>query len=200
MTRQEFAVIGELLDAWPGEFTDHDEGAYYALLSDLDADAVARAVRALRRQKFRPSPADIVEAVEPQRALVPTFDEVLTLLYARGGVLDVRVQGTTDTNPRYRTDMAAAVAARLGAVHPLLAEFVRRMRLGRLLAMSIDDPDEGKWHRRELRQAWERHVEAMEGREIAALALPSGQRQDLGHLDPLAALGAGDRRQLGTGE
>jgi hypothetical protein len=52
---------------------------------------------------------------------------------------------------------------------------------------TADGPGHGHWARKELREAWDRHVDASDGRELAVLA--SGGRLGLRQLDPLAALG-----------
>jgi hypothetical protein len=200
VTRDEFSGPAELLDGgWPGEFSPADENAYYRMLADLDVEAVLRALLALRTSKFRPTPGDIITALTPTQAAIPTIDEVMRLLFAKGGVLDVRVPGTLDTNPSYRADLSVAVSARLEGLHPLVGAFVARVGLRRLTAMNIEDPDDGKWHRKELRESWAAHLEAMEGREVVVAALGGRRDEGLGRLDPLSALGVGDRRQLGAG-
>jgi hypothetical protein len=81
----------------------------------------------------------------------------------------------------------------------MVRAFVLRQGIERLRHLPLDDPDWGFKRRDELHKAWAAHVEAFDGREVAALA--SGGRGELERLDPLAALGIGrDRPQLPAGE
>lgn len=190
MTGEEFSAgPAYVLDGgWPGDFTEEDERAYFFLLSDFSAAAVMGALRALRGRKFRPAASEIMEALSPEDAGTPTFDELVRLLYDPRGVLNVRVRGTVDTNPAYRRDVEAAVTERLEGVHPAVGGFVRSFGVYRLRHLDVEDPDEGHWRRRELKEAWEAYVAAADGREIAVLA--SGARSgNLSRLDPLAVLG-----------
>lgn len=191
MTIDEFrAGPATILDGgWPGEFGTGDERGYFYLLGDFDGEAVMRALGALRRSKFRPAASEIIAALEPARAAQPTFDEALRLLFDRGGILDVRVRGSLDTNPDYGRMVAEKVAARLPGVHPVVAGFAVAMGIRRLWNMDIHDPDYGWARRDELRVAWEAHVEAFDGREVAALVMRS-DHDGLRKLDPLAALRA----------
>src|SRR5207237_9035503 len=83
----------------------------------------------------------------------------------------------------------AAARERASQLHPLVGSFVERQGIDRLREMPVDDPDNGHWRRDELRTAWAVHVEAFEGREVAALASGEG-REGLRRLDPLAGLDA----------
>lgn len=191
MTIDEFkAGPATILDGgWPGEFGQGDERGYFYLLSDFDAEPVMRALGALRRSKFRPAASEIIAALEPARAAKPTFDEALRLLFDRGGILDVRVPGTLDTNPDYGRMLSEQAAARLEGVHPVVAGFAVAMGIRRLWGMNIHDPDYGWARRDELRAAWDAHVEAFDGREVASLVMRS-EHDDLRRLDPLATLRA----------
>jgi hypothetical protein len=191
MTIDEFrAGPATILDGgWPGDFTEGDERGYFYLLADFDAEPVMRALGALRRSKFRPAASEIIAALEPARAAMPTFDEALRLLFDRGGILDVRVPGTLDTNPNYGRLVVEKVSARLQGVHPVVAGFAVAMGIRRLWAIDIHDPDYGWARRDELRVAWDAHVEAFDGREVAALVMRS-ERGGLRQLDPLATLRA----------
>jgi hypothetical protein len=85
-----------------------------------------------------------------------------------------------------RRAMKAADAAQRLAERPIVASFVERQGWDRLRNLPLDDPDWGEKHRKDLEGAWDRHVEAFDGREVVALA--SGGREGLRQLDPLAGL------------
>lgn len=169
----------------------HDEIVAYRVL--LDAVEPAAATGALQElvlipgRPFRPTPNEIASRVR-QDVTKPTFDEAFVLIFGRGGALkarrpagiyaDVRAMGQADD---------AAAWARLEGKHPLVVSFVQRQGLDRLRQMPVDDPDEGMWRRKELREAWELHVEAFDGREVTAIAAGTG-REGLRRLDPLAGL------------
>ncbi len=174
MTKDEFtAGPAYVLDAsWPGDFLPSDEKAYHWMLSDFTAEQVMSALRALRGSKFRPSASEIANVLTPERAGTPTFDEMFRLLFSqRGALAAAGIDGTR---------------SRLVGMHPLVASFALRQGIQRLKELPVHDEDDGHWRRRELRVAWEGHVEAMEGREVAAVASGIG---DLRQLDPLARLG-----------
>jgi hypothetical protein len=61
----------------------------------------------------------------------------------------------------------------------------------------VDDPDEGKWARKAIVEAWARFLDASEGREVAEVA--RGRRGSLGRPDFVDAIG-GSRPELGSGE
>lgn len=86
-----------------------------------------------------------------------------------------------------RAAQNTAALERAAQLHPLVAAFIDRQGIDRLRDLPVNDADWGDRHRRDLQHAWERHVEAFDGRQIAALA--SGRRGELARLDPLAALG-----------
>jgi hypothetical protein len=172
MTRDEFRTAAFLLGGgWPGQFTANDEDAYYFLLSDFDVADVMRALKALRHAKFRPSASEIANVLTPEKSAVPTFDEMFTLLFSpRGALAASGVDGTR---------------ARLAGLHPLVSSFAERQGVQRLKELPVHDADDGHWRRKELLVAWDGHVEAMEGREVAMVA--SGG-SDLRRLDPMAVV------------
>ncbi|MEJ7783396.1 MAG: hypothetical protein WKF96_01245 [Solirubrobacteraceae bacterium] len=189
MTREEFvsgpAVI--LDGAWPGEFTDAEEGAYYFLLDDFTPEQVMSAIKALRGSRFRPAAGEIVEAIQGTDASRPTFDEVMAVLFfGRRSLLWAPRGG--DPWPQ------------IAEAHPLIGHFIARMGLERLRAMQVLDDEQGKWRVKELRAAWEAHTDVMAGRELTALVAGSG-RGELARLDPLARLGLdAPVRDLDAGE
>jgi hypothetical protein len=200
-----WARLFALLDAgWPGELTPDAADAYRTLLEGVSPDVIVDALRQLLHagHKFRPTAAEILGRAQhdPSR---PTFDEAYALIFGAGGALNARRQ------PGRYPDAAAvgradddAVWGRLADMHPLVGEFVRRQGLDRLRQMPVDDPDEGMWRRKELRDAWELHVDAFDGREVAAIASGTG-REGMRQLDPLAGLpgelAASARRELTQG-
>lgn len=178
-------------DGWPGELTPDGADAYRTLLDGIAPESIVGGLRRLLHAgaRFRPTPAEILAEARRDPS-APTFDEALILLFRRRGVLDVRVKGTTDTNPNYRAELYEKVAERLADLHPLVGGFVQRCGLERLRSMDIDDPTDGYWRRKELRETWDDFVDAQDGREVAALASGTGAR-GLTQLDPLTALGLG---------
>lgn len=160
---------------WPGEFTNGARSAWRIALDAVEPEAAMVTAKRLllAGEKFRPSCSSFLFAVrrDPSR---PTFDEALLLLR--------RALSRTDTD----RDALSALGSQ-----PLVAAFAQRQGIPRLRTLPIDDPPWGEKHRRELRESWVAHVEAFDGREIAAIAAGSS---DLRQLDPLASL------QLGSGD
>lgn len=164
-TEDKWAALFDLLDnGWPGELTEDAAAAYRTLLDGLEPETVVTGLRRLlvQGQRFRPSAAELIGASrkDPSR---PTFDEAYRLMFGPGG---------------------AAMRDPRDGIHPLVVSFVQRQGAERLRTLPLEDPEWGEKHRRDLEQAWNRHTEAMEGRETAALA--SGG--DLRKLDPLAGI------------
>jgi hypothetical protein len=83
-------------------------------------------------------------------------------------------------------------------MHLLIRPFIERQGIDRLQRIPIDDPDWGWKHRGELEEAWDAHVEAFDGRQVAALA--AGRPDGLRQLDPVAAMSLpGQAQQLEAG-
>jgi hypothetical protein len=174
---------------WPGAFTEEDALAYRVLLDGVDpAEAVGALRRLLHRgARFRPSAAELLGELhaDPTR---PTFAEAYQLIFGPRGVLRARiVGGRWDNEADRRAAHRQAIEERAAGVHPLVGAFVMRQGIDRLRTLPLEDPQWGEKHRRDLERAWEQHVEAFDGREVAALA--AGSRDGLRQLDPLAALG-----------
>lgn len=178
MTDQEWDAIASLLEhGWPGGFSEEAGDAYRVFLATRDAGAVLAALQRLvqRGGTFRPSAAEIVAALDPDPGR-PTFEEAYAALFGPRGVVHARPD--------------EAAMERAERVHPYLAAFVRVQGLDRLRTIGVDDPDYGAIERHRLREAWDRNVEACdgrvrEGRALSALGQGGG---DLRRLDPLAAL------------
>ena len=168
---------GLVEEGWPGEFDDDAARSWRVL---LDGTSPLAAIEALRRllysgRKFYPRPAvsDLLAEIRKD-ASQPTFDEALLLI--RRALMATYTDGE---------------ASERLSPQPLVAAFASRQGVARLRTLPIDDPDWGEKTRRELREAWDRHVDAFDGREIAAITAGSS---DLRQLDPLATL------RLGSGQ
>lgn len=197
MTRDEFdSGPATVLDAaWPRAFAEAEVTAYYFLLDDFTADQAMGAIKALRGSKYRPSAGEIAAVIQGEQAAVPTWDEAWLLIRA---ALSARVKRPYDD---YDSAKQAAVREAMGKMHPLIGAFIDRQGIVALLRAPTDDPDDGHWEVKRLREAWEAHVEVMAGRELVALATGRGAG-DLARLDPLAALPGrpADPPALGPGE
>lgn len=154
-----FAILVE--EGWPGEFSDAASLAWRAMLDDVEPQAAVRTLKELllRGSRFRPSLSEFLAAVRFDPSM-PTFEEAYSLIY------------------RALRDEPARTDNRL------VAAFIMRFGEQRLRMLPVDDPTWGEKHRRDLREAWERHVDAWDGRERAAVAAGGEPRQ----LDPLASL------------
>lgn len=177
-TREQWTAFCTILnDSWPGKMPASVFTSWRVMLDDVDPGEAVSAVKrlAFAGARFRPSLAELLSELRRDPS-VPTFDEAFHLVFRRGGATRARELAEWRSN-----------------VHPLVASFVDRQGIERLRLLPVDDPEWGERHRRDLREAWERHVEAFDGREVAALA--SGDRRAPVRLDPLAAvrrIGAGD--------
>jgi hypothetical protein len=183
-------------------FTDADANVYRLMLDDVDPAAASRVLKeiGLEGQALRPKPGDILGRLrrDPGR---PSFDEACELIFGPGGVLAAQ----PPPGPVHRAiatggypDQTAEAKARRDAAldrakgfHPLIAQFVIRQGLDRLRQLPIHDRDYGELRRAELKKSWEAHVEAFDNRDVAARALPAGERRGaLERFNPLAALNA----------
>jgi hypothetical protein len=194
------AFTTALLGSWPAQVASWDREAIAAYVAELEARAVSPedALRALRASgsPFPPSAGEVAASTVRDPG-GPTFEECYRLIYGPGGVLDARPR------ERWFANEAAMLAARNAAaeqracgLHPLVASFVSRLGAGYLRGLGLDDPDYGALTRRDLREAWDRHCEAMDRRGVAALV--AGRREELARFDPLAVLGV-DRQRAGAG-
>lgn len=204
-TEVEWEAFATLLEeAWPGEFDDSAREVYRLLLGDLEPVPAGEALKRLlySGQRFRPSVAELLAALrdDPGR---PTFEEAVLLIFGGAGccgILDARpaqrvfyddeegLEPWRSAAQKKRAAERDAIDQACRAAHPLIGGFVLRQGIDRLRLMPLDDPDHGHFRRRELREAWDAHVGAFDGRETAALAA-GGRRGELGRLDPVAALG-----------
>lgn len=184
------AYAALLAEGWPGEFTDAASSAYRVLLDGVPPQQAAEALRRLLHEghRFRPSASELLAAARHDPSQ-PTWAEAYQLIYGRGGVLGARptVSPWGSEGERRRLCDAAA-AARSARMHPLIGGFCRAQGLSYLRSLSVDCPDWGTKHRRDLERAWDAYVAAADGRQVAALAAGTG-RAGLRRLDPLGALG-----------
>ena len=181
MTADEWNTIALLLDKgfkWREPFGEAHETTYRILLDGYSAEDVASAIRALvaRGQVFGPTPGEVVAEIRNDPA-APTFDEAYALIYRPKGIL-------------WGKSNAQSTEFAKSRVHPLVGSFALRYGIERLRMLEVDHEDYGDIKRRDLRLAWDQHVEAMEGRDVAALVASSDRRGQLGRFDPLTALGS----------
>lgn len=197
-------VATALLGSWPTQVASWGREGIAAYLSELQARGLTpeSALVALRscggEHRFPPSAPELaaLERFDPSR---PTPEEAYQMIYGRGGVMRARAKpGGSYANEAAMIGAGEdAKVQRAFELHPLLGAFVERYGIRRLSLLEVDHPDYGEIKRRELREAWMRHLEAFEGREVAAIA--RGRTEGLGRLDPFAALGI-ERKALGSGE
>lgn len=183
-----FCAIVE--EAWPGEFDDSTAKAWRVLFRKVEPAVAVGGVERLMLEgrKWRPSASEVLGEGrrDPSK---PTFDEVLALLYGRGGVFQAREPSGPYAGV-YEIAQArqAAREERLRGLHPLVVAFVYRQGMERLATLPLNDEEYGELRRKELRGSWEEHCEAFDGREIAVLAAGGDRREGLRQLDPLAGL------------
>jgi hypothetical protein len=187
-----------LLGSWPDRVAAWGEEAIAAYVEELQARGLTpeTALAAIRscpaEQRFPPSAAELLGLArhDPSK---PTFVEAYRLIYGVGGILRARPFLTSswddDGDRRRAYDQAAREHA--ATMHPLVASFVDRYGIDRLRLLEVDHPDYGDIKRRDLEAAWDAHVEAMDGRDLAAIAAPRrGEGLRKVDYDPLSALGA----------
>jgi hypothetical protein len=166
------AFCALLEEGWPGEFAEDARVAWRVLLDDVQPVAGVQALKRLLLAgiRFRPSAAELLAEVhhDPSK---PTWEEAWTLIQRA-----IR---------RHRTDQALLAA--LDEHHASLRAFVERYGPQRLRTLPVGDPVWGEQRLRELREAWDRHMDASETRQVAALAAGTGH-DGLRRLDPLAAI------------
>ena len=197
-------VTRALLGSWPGTISTWGREAFAAYIGELEArgltaEGVLIAIRTWPAgSDFPPSAPNLASAARKDPSQ-PTFEEawvqIREVLKARTTVR----KSWWEAGERERlNEQAILERSQQPDVHPLVASFVARQGVGHLRGLGLDDPGNefAGARRHELREAWEQHVEAMDGREVASLV--SGRRGELGAFDPLAALGV-VRREIGAG-
>lgn len=203
MTDDEWATFAMLLDKgfkWREQFGPAHEFTYRTLLDGYSGEQISGALRALtaRGQKFGPTPGEIIAEIrsDPSR---PTFDEMLTLTQTALRAWNRPLTGDYSNEAQMLAAREASVLERASEMHPLVGAFIARHGIRRLQdEIGELDGEYGAVRRNELEAAWSAHLEACEGRDVAALV--TGRRDGLRALDPLSALGL--RRpvaQIGSG-
>lgn len=188
-TEQQWDVFSGLVaEAWHGEFEPAAEDAWRILLESVEPAAATEALRRLllEGRQHRPSVSELLAEVRADPSK-PTFDEAFRLIFGRGGALLADAHGMFEDLSKERVARKRAILERAQSMHPLIASFIERQGIDRLLTLRVDDHEWGEKRRFDLEGAWDRHVEAFDGREVAALA--SGRPDHLRQLDPIAALG-----------
>lgn len=197
-----------LLGRWPAQVATWGEQGIAAFVEELQADGLTPdqavvGVRSYRPQAGRDFPPSVstVSNLAHCDPTTPTPEEACTLIYGYRGVMKARVPagGNYDSEAEMLGVRDAARLDRAWELHPLLGSFCERFGVRRLAMLEVDDPELGELRRRDVREAWGRHVTAMHGRDVAAIAAGRGRRPGLRQFDPLHSL----RRpsaELGTGE
>lgn len=212
------AFCGLVEEAWHGEFDEHTRLKWQVLLEGFAPESVVEGLRRLLLEghQHRPSVSLLLAATRRDPSL-PTFDEALVLIFGGAGIRgalrarpphrvvylddpDTVPAGERRSAERKRGEAQRdAITSALAEIHPIVRTFVERQGIDRLRFLALDDPDWGEKRRADLERAYHEHVQAFDGREVAALA--SGGRGELAQLDPLAALGIRtDRPQLDAGQ
>lgn len=192
--------VGLLDEAWPGTFDDTAAGSWRTLLDTIEPGAAVEGMRRLLLEghRFRPSVSELLEAArrDPSK---PTFSEAYLLIFGSRGALRARPARRSYRDDRERRDIEhQAIKDRADSMHPLVRTFIARQGIERLRHLPLSDPEWGEKHRRDLESAWNQHLEAMDGRDVAALA-SGDRREQLGRFDPLAALGRPTAPELDSG-
>jgi hypothetical protein len=160
------------MGSWPERVGLWGKDGIAAYLEELEARGVSAqaALIAIRScdagQAFPPSAPELAGLVQrdPSR---PTATEAIEQIYGPGGVFGFKRANVT--------------------VSPWVLAFVDRYGPDRLRLLEVDDDEYGALRRKELGQAYEEFLVAMEGRELHEIA--TGRRRQLGRFDPLASLG-----------
>lgn len=168
-TDDQWTTFCALLEEWwPGDFDESARAAWRVALDGTAPADVSRAAQVLllKGNRFRPSASEFLAELRRDPSAL-TFDEALILIR--------RALGRSYTVQEAMDELAS---------YPVVQSFAFRQGVDRLRLLPIDDPEWGEKHRRTLDDAWQRHVETTDDREIGALVEGGSLRQ----LDPLASL------------
>lgn len=186
-----------LLGSWPGTITQWGRDAFDAYLyvlqaRGLSADQVIRAVGTWPAGVDFPPSAPNLAAAALRDPATPTFDEAVILIRRAFRAGRRPLTGSYDTEAQMIGAREEMVREAARAMHPSVASFVERCsdisRLEDELAEMTGDGEHAGARRHEMEQRWQRHRDAIAGREVLALATGRG-RTGLRQLDPLAAIG-----------
>lgn len=181
MTRKEWeAVCLVLAEAWPGEFTEIAETAYFVILEDFERVEVEAALKGLARQGgvFRPSASEIAGWIAG-RSAPPSFDEIWPV------VVRAKV--------RHYADHDALIAAVQAGAGEHAAGWVSTYGPSRLLLEPHDDPDRGGAVLHRLRAHYTELVSTDGGRHRLLTAMEQRRQISTGEprrLDAARLLGA----------
>jgi hypothetical protein len=188
----EVDVARALLGTWPNQVAAWGREAIAAYCDELRHRDVtpAQALVAIRAcpatQAFPPSVAELAGIAREAESPTPTFEEALRGIYGKGGIVrarpDERMFDTLADQARAYRD---ARHARAAAAHPLVGTFAVNYGVEELYHLPINDPEWGPVRRRELAEAWERHVKTADRRQRVAIAAgdrPRGLHQFDGRL------------------
>lgn len=185
-------VANALLGTWPTRVAIWGKEGIAAYLAELGARGVSpdQALVAIRSYDpdadFPPSVAKLAQSARKDPAQ-PVFAEVIVMLKDVLGQRTSEYKVIWKLGEREQYDKAA-MYNRADQLHPLCATFIARQGISRLRGLDLD----GEWGeatRKRLSDEWDRHVDAMSGREVALLVAGRG-RGELGRVDPLSALGS----------
>lgn len=203
--KQTASVKQALIGSWPGTITAWGAEAINAYLyvlqaRGLTAEQVTLAIGTWPAGSDFPPSAPNLAAQALRDPSKPTFREALRLIRTALAAGRRPLTGNFSNEAEMLKARARAAEARAAELHPLVASFIERYRLDDLQQAISELADEqyGAVRLRDLERQWNEHCERTEGRDVAALA--SGRRRgELGHLDPLAALGLKQPAQIEAG-
>jgi hypothetical protein len=163
---EEFKQLAVRIEAWwPG--SRWDKAMILVLFEELERfefTQVLAAFELLKREHtiaFAPSTGEILRVLERgSQADRPSFDEAYPIIYR------------------------AASKQQLPEAHSLIVGFIEWQGLSRLGSLQLDHPRHGELVRKQLHEAWDRHVANFDGRQIAAISSGAGPRR----LDALPSL------------
>lgn len=203
--KQRRQVFAALLSTWPDTLGTWGREVISTYIGELEArgltsDQVLTAIRTWEEESNFPPAVPRLAAAARRDPSTPTFEEMLQLVYGPGGILQAapaeRVFSDMVARNRAYTEAAKQRAREL---HPLVGSFVLRHGVERLRGLELDHPEHGGLKREDLRRAWDEHATTTDTR--AAVAMLANRRGDgLQALDPLAALGVGQRQIEDGGE
>jgi hypothetical protein len=193
MTAREWKAIALVLSSAFAHREPWDEDrslAYKMLLDSYPAGDVMTAIRTLAHKgdPFLPSAPEILRILEHD-PMAPAFDDMLTAIYGKGGVLLAPPPNVFDARERAAAHDEACLE-RAAAGHADVAGFVGHVGLAWLRTRDVDS-EFGYVHRRELRAAWDEWMNRSGESRAFALAAGRGPGR-LSRVDGTRAIGAGD--------
>lgn len=161
MNREEWeGVTFVIAEAWPWDFTNEQEAAYFFILGDYDLAQVEAAVKAAGGER-RPSAGALKDWIEAQHAPM-TWDEAWPV-----------IRSALTFHHRDHTKLLAVVAEQAG---PHAAGWVASYGIGRLMAEEHGDPMHGGAVLHRLSANYTELASTDSGRERMVQALAAGPR------------------------